>query len=308
MIFKIFGGAGFIGNHLVKKLLSEGHKVTVFDTKKPRIVGANVYRPDGGEASWYNPVNFIGGDITDFQSVYYIIDRGDIVVNLAAVSQFDDCERDSSRAVKINVTGAVNVAHACILNNAAQYIFTSTGAVYSPFCTSPITEDKMIAPVSFYGLSKKIAEEALLYFSGKLPLTILRFPHVYGPGKTWGANSIISTILSGGRPVIYGDGENKGDFTYVDDVVSAIKLVATKQETGVFNVGSGTSRSVNDFVKLAKMFLDAVSIQPLFLPARKFDNKDFQHDITLIQKLGYKPTYDLECGLQKTVLEWQQWL
>jgi len=308
MMFKIFGGSGFIGSHLVKKLLSEGHKVTVFDIKKPRIVGANVYRPDSGEASWYNPVNFIGGDITDFQAVYYAVDRGDYVINLAAISQAEECDKNLSSLIKTNVSGAVNVLHACKLNNAAHYTFMSSGAVYSPYCTSPVTEDKLVAPISNYALSKWIAEESLNHFSEKFPVCILRLPHVYGPGKSWGINSIITTLLTGERPIIYGDGAGKIDLTYVTDIVQAIKIVTAKNVSGIYNVGSDTTRSIEDFFKLAKIYLDYLNTNPLYRAPRKYDYIDMQHDITKLKELGYKPEFDLENGLQKTVLEWQQWL
>jgi len=308
MNFKVFGGAGFIGNHLVKNLLSEGHKVTVFDVKKPMILGANVYRPDGGEASWFNPVGFIGGDVSDYRSVYYAIDRGDRVINLSAISQFDACENEPARAVSINVSGALNIAQACIENKASHYTFVSSGAVYSQFTQGIIDETGFLAPASFYGLTKKLAEEALDYYEKKFPCSILRLPHVYGPGKTWGANSMITQLLQGNRPVIYGDGLSKADFTYVEDVVQAIKLVSVRYSTGTYNVGSGGSRTVNDFFNLVKMYLDSMGVSPQYVAPRKFENKDFQMDIKKISALGYKPKYDIESGLEKTIREWQQWL
>lgn len=312
MFVKIIGGAGFVGNHLVKKLLSQGHHVTVFDLKKPRIVGANVSDPTGNSPSWYNPVKFIGGDITDYQQVYYAIDRGDYVVNLAAIAQFAQAEQNPHTAVTVNIAGAANVLQACVENKAAHLTFASTGSVYRTDSEIPIKEDQPVGMSSTYGASKAFAEDMLMYYSkkpGVPPVAILRFPHIIGPGKTWGANSIIVKLLANERPVIFGDGSARNEFTYIVDVVQAVELAMTKQARGVYNIGTGKSRSTMDFFRLARMACDKMHIEPVFVPPRGVDFPVFEYDISKARKeLGYDPQFSLEDAVQRTVLEWDQWI
>lgn len=309
MKIKVFGGAGFVGGHLVRRLLSLGHDVTVFDLKKPRITGCGVSDPTGSQPSWYNSAKFIGGDVTDYRQVYYAIDKGDFVVNLAAVAQFAAAEQQPHTAVSINVAGAVNVIQACIENRAAHLVYASTGSVYSVDSKVPIDEGQPLGSGSMYGMSKLWAETALRHYTSKMPLTVLRFPHIVGPGKFWGANTFIVKLLANERPVIFGDGEGKNDFTYVDDVVQAVELSLTKQVNGVFNIGSGKSRSTMDFFRISRMACDRMHIEPQFAPPRGVDFPVFEYNISKARKdLGYNPEYDLESAIAKTVQEWNQWL
>jgi len=311
MNIKVFGGSGFIGSHLVKRLASEGHHVTVVDLKKPRILGANVYDPAKGDSAWYNPVKFIGlgGDITKYRDVNYAIDRNDYVVNLAAVSLFSVAETFPQSAVSVNICGAANVLRACIENNAAHLVFASTGAVYPLSVKSPICEDFCVGPVSLYGKTKLWAEEVHWHYEDKQSFTILRLPHVIGPGKTWGANSIIAKMLANERPTIFGDGLAVNDFTYVEDIVQAICLSLQKSAKGLYNIGTGEGHTAIDFFKTARASLDKGFIEPIYAPPRRFDMPDFRFNISKAKKdLGYNPKYNLDSSLQKTCLEWYQWL
>lgn len=309
---KVFGGAGFVGNHLVKKLLSEGHNVTVFDLKKPRILGSGVSDPTGSGPSWYNAVKFIGGDITDDRQVYYAIDRGDHVVNLAAVAQFAQAEDQFHIAAAVNAVGTANVLKACMENKAAHLVYASTGSVYSKDAHIPIDEGQDIADPprnSVYGMTKTWAEDLLYHYYNKMPLATLRFPHIVGPGKFWGANTIIAKLLANERPVIFGDGSARNEFTYVADVVQAVELAIKKQARGVYNIGTGKSRSTMDFFRLARMACDKMHIEPIFAPPRGVDFRVFEYDISKARKeLGYNPQFSLEDAVQRTVLEWSQWL
>lgn len=309
MYVKIVGGAGFVGNHLTKILAAAGHHVTVLDLKKPLVRKANVYVPGSGESSWTNHVKFEKVDITQYNKIDWAIDRGDFVVHLAAVAQFDQAERSPGMTTAINVAGTANILDACINNNASHIVCASTGSVYSTKVVSPITEDMELDPKSMYGLTKLWAEQVLLHYSDKIPVCILRFPHIIGSGKTWGANSMILRMMNGERPTIYGDGEQKSDFTHVDDITQAIELALNKQATGIYNIGSGESRSTLDFVKWAEIALDRAHVNPIFTPPRNVDFPDFKYDISKAKRdLGYSPKYNLEAGLKKTVDEWDQWL
>lgn len=309
MNVKIIGGSGFIGSHLSKKLASQGHHVTVLDIKKNFIMGANVFVPAAGEPTWYNPIKFIGIDITNYRDVLWNIDRGDFVVNVAAIAQFAQAENEPHTTMAINVTGAANIMKACIANNATKLIYTSTGSVYSTNAKVPIDENQLTEPNSSYGMSKLWAERIQQHYQDKIKLTILRLPHVVGPGKTWGANTFIVKLKNNERPTIFGDGSNKNDFSCIDDIVQAIELALTKDVTGIFNIGSGESRSTLDFLKWSKQFTDRMSIEPIFALPRDVDFPVFEYDISKARKdLGYNPKFNLERTIEKTCMEWNQWL
>jgi len=311
MNIKVFGGAGFIGNHLIKHLAGRGHRVTVCDIRKPKITGANVTDPTGEKASWYNPITVRECDVISSADVYWAIDKGDTVINLAAVSTFTRCNRHPDLATAVNVTGAANIATACIRNHAAHLIYTSTGSVYSIGAIPPIRESSPVRPVSIYGLTKLWAEniQHKILHDTAVKLTILRLPHVVGAGKTWGANSIILKLMNNEQPVIYGDGEQKNDFTCVDDVVQAITLAAEKQVDGLYNIGTGVGRTVNEFFEWSRRLLGKPDITPVYTAPRAEDFGNFYYDITPAkEKLGYSPKYKLEETLEKTIREWEQWL
>lgn len=309
MNIKVIGGSGFVGSHLSKRLASMGHHVTVIDIKKPKVMGASVYRPDSGEASWYNPIRFVGLDITDYRDVYWSIDRGDFVVNVAAVAQFAQAESEPHTTMAVNVAGAANVLKACIENKAAKLVYTSTGSVYSTDVKVPIDEDQPTEPNSSYGMSKLWGERIQRHYADKIPLTILRLPHIVGPGKSWGANTFIVKLKNNERPSIFGDGSSKNDFTCVDDVVQAIELALTKDKTGIYNIGSGESRSTLDFLTWSRRLLDKMAIEPVFAPPRAVDFPVFEYNIDKAKnELGYRPKYDLEETLRKTIVEFDQWL
>jgi len=309
MNVKIFGGAGFVGSHLSRKLASQGHHVTVLDLKKNRIMVANVHRPDSGEASWPNPIKFVGIDITNYKNVYWNIDRNDYVINVAAIAMFTQAESDPHTTMAINVTGAANIMKACVENKAAKLIYTSTGSVYSLDAKVPIDEEQPTEPNSVYGMSKLWAERIQQHYANKIPLTILRLPHVVGPGKFWGANTFIVKLLNNERPFIFGEGTNRNDFTCVDDIVQAIELALVKEVTGIFNIGSGESRSTLDFLKISKLNTDRMNIEPMFTPPRGVDFPVFEYNISKAKKdLGYNPKFNLEQTIEKTCREWGQWL
>jgi len=309
MNIKIFGGSGFIGRHLTKRLSSLGHHVTVLDMRKSRIREVNVYRADSGEGSWVNPVRFVPCDITNYQDVYYNVDAGDFVINIAAIANFGPAEEDPQIAIKVNVAGAANVIKAAIENKAAKVVYTSTGSVYSKDSAIPIDEGQPTEQGSIYGMSKYWAERIQCHYEEKVPLVILRLGHIVGSGKTWGANTFIAKLLDNERPIIFGDGTAKNEFTHVDDVVQAIELSITKEVTGCFNIGTGISRSTLDFFNIARRLTDKMHIEPVYGPARGVDFPNFQYDISRAQSvLGYKPKFDLEQAIEKTVREWYQWL
>lgn len=310
MAYVIFGGAGFVGQHLAKSLASDGYKVVICDIKKGRISGANVSSPTGELATWYNPIEYKRVDVTNFDDVYFAVDKGDIVINLAAIAQFAQAELFPEMSVPINAGGTSNVVAACQRNYATQLIQASTGSVYSTKSNVPIDETQPVCPGSMYGLSKLWSEQIVSYYAPKAKYisTILRFPHIVGPGKFWGANTFIKMLLDNEQPIIFGDGEAKNDFTYVDDIVQAVKLSIKYSSPGIYNIGTGTARSTIDFFKWCRIATERQNIEPKYLPPRPVDFPVFEYDISKARDtFGYYPKYTMEQAIDKTVKEWYQW-
>jgi len=309
MFVKILGGAGFVGNHVVKRLATAGHKVTVLDMKKPKVRKAHVYHAGSGESTWENKVDFERIDIRDFEDVNWAIDQGDFVIHLAAVAQFAQAEGAPQVAASINVAGTANVQQACVNNNASHLIYASTGSVLSTTNKPPFTEDMLTDPESMYGMSKLWGEKIVLHYADKIPTCVLRFPHIIGSGKFWGANRMLMDMMEGKRPSIFGDGETKNDFTHVEDIAQAVELAMLKSATGIYNIGSGKSRSTLDFVKWGAIALDKPDLKPILTAPRGVDFDNFEYDITKARReLRYNPKFNLEDGLKKTIEEWAQWL
>jgi len=309
MFVKVLGGAGFVGNHVVKRLAKAGHTVTVLDMKKPKVRKADVYVPGSGESSWENKIKFERIDIRNFEDVDWAIDRGDFVIHLAAVAQFAQAEGAPQVAASINVAGTANVQQACVNNNASHLIYASTGSVLSTTNKPPFTEEMPADPESMYGMSKLWGEKIVLHYADKIPTCVLRFPHIIGSGKFWGANRMLMDMMEGKRPSIFGDGETKNDFTHVEDIAQAVELAMLKSATGIYNIGSGKSRSTLDFVKWGAIALDKPDLKPILTAPRGVDFDNFEYDISKARKeLGYNPKFNLEDGLKKTINEWAQWL
>jgi len=306
MNIKIFGGSGFIGRHLSRHLLNMNHEVTILDLKKPNIMGIDLYNYD---MKWDSPLRFIKTNIKNYEDVFYNIYPGDYVINLAAISQFTQADNEPHTTMSVNVAGATNVIKACIMNRASKLIYTSTGSVYSKESTIPIDENQPTKPDSVYGMSKLWAEQIQQHYADKIPLTILRLPYVVGPGKTWGANSFIVKLRNNEKPIVFGDGSNRNDFTHVTDITNAISLSLNSNKTGIFNIGSGESRSTLEFLNCVKKFTGKTNIDPLFISERKVDFKNFVYNIDKAKReLGYSPKMNFEQTIKKTCSEWDDWL
>ncbi len=298
----VTGGAGFIGSNLVERLVNEGHSVRVFDNfSLGRMENLNSVK---------GKVEIINGDIRDFESVNKAAKGVDTIFNQAAASaspMFRDFLRESIAA---NVDGFVNLLNACRANDVKKLVYASTSSVYGNN-KPPLREDMKLVPVNFYASTKLLNEHLALLFSVQYGLGTVgfRYMSIYGPherSKGIYANLVSQFLWSmqkGEQPVIYGDGAQRREFTYVADVVEANVLAMNlKKKLGgeVFNVGTGKSASLNDVVALLNNAL-GTSIKPKYV---KNTVKNYIYtqlsDITKIRKLlGYEPRYSLEKGIRE---------
>src|SRR3989344_277443 len=293
----VTGGAGFIGSNLSVALAKKGHEVVAFD---------NMFL--GSENSLEETdVTLIKGDITDAEAVSKASMGCDVIFNEAAASSSPMFKKDLRRCVAINGDGFVNVMNAAMDNGVGRVIYASTSSIYgnSP---SPLREDMKCVPVNMYASTKLMNEHIALLFGMENDIdTIgLRYMSVFGPGeepKGKFANLVsqfLWTMRRGGRPVIYGDGSQTRDFTYVKDVVKAnIMSMESKCKNEIFNVGTGKETSLNDVVRILNDIL-GTKIEPEYIRNEVKNYISTQRaDMSKIKKaIGFGPEFSLESGIR----------
>lgn len=295
----VTGGAGFIGSHLVDKLIEQNHKVTVIDNLS------------AGKKENLNPkAEFYQLDICDFDKIKSLFKGVDFVFHLAAIPRVPVSVADPVNTSRVNILGTVNVFKAGIDAKVKKIIFASSSSVYGDQKKLPLEESMTPNPLSPYALQKLSGEQFAKLFVDlyKVPIVCLRFFNVYGPRIDF--NSDYSLVIgkflklnTENKPLtIFGDGEQTRGFCYVDDVVEAnIKIMESKKIKGgeVINVGSNKSYSIN---YLSKMIGGEVK----YLPPRAGDIRYTQADISLAKKLiGWEPKVNFKDGIIK-VKQWFQ--
>jgi UDP-glucose 4-epimerase len=293
----VTGGKGFIGLHLVEKLVNQNMQVAVIDnlaTSKKGMLPKNVklYKE--------NIVNKCIEDIFKIENPDYVIHfAAQVSVQRSLEKPYQDC--------MANVAGTINLLENCIKSNVKRIIFASSAAVYGEPSYLPIDELHPKQSLSFYSLSKNTAEEYIKMFHKQFGLkySILRFSNVFGPGQNAegeaGVISIfIDRLLKGIPPVVFG-GEQTRDFVYVKDVVRAIMAALQISENGIYNISTNTETSVKELLTILADILNVRGTAE-YKPPRagdivrsKLDNRKAA-DI-----LGWIPKYSLKEGLQKTI-------
>ena len=301
----VTGGAGFVGQHLVKYLLEKKNKVIIYDSlKNSSMASISDMKKLGAQ--------FIKGDITDFNHVKKSITGSDVVIHLAAQINVQDSIRNPSYTHNVNVTGTLNVLMACVENKVKNVIVPSSAAVYGNQKDLPISENSHTDPISPYGASKLAMEHYLQAFSSCYDLNCisLRLFNIYGSGQTSAYAGVITKFLENIKQkkplVIFGDGSNTRDFVSVHDVVQAfdksIKNIDDKKGR-FYNIASGKYISIKD---LAEMMIDisGKKIPVIYKKAKKGDILHSQVSIWLAKKeLGYTPQVELKKGLQELIKE-----
>jgi UDP-glucose 4-epimerase len=296
----VTGGAGFIGSHVVDAYVAAGLDVVVVDNL------ATGHRANINPAARHYEV-----DIRDRAALdgVFAAERPEIVNHQAAQASVRASMEDPPRDAEINVLGSLHVLEAARKHGARKLIYAATGgaAVGEPKYL-PVDEDHPVEPLSPYGADKHAVEHycALYQRSFGLETTILRYANIYGPRQDprgeAGVIAIFTGLMLGGkRPTIYGTGDQERDYTFVGDVARANVLALTKGGGGMFNIGTGTSASVNDlFAHLAE--LTGFAEQPIYadpLPGEVF--KIYVTYERARQVLGWEPTVNLHDGLRQTV-------
>lgn len=302
--YLVTGGAGFIGSHLSEELVRRGHTVRVVDsliTGKRR----NLDHIPG--------VEFVEGDLADMTVATGAVAGVEYVLHQAAIPSVPRSVKDPITSNRANVDASLNILVAARDAGVKRLVYAGSSSAYGNTPTLPKREDMPPSPLSPYALQKLVAEEYCQMFTrlyGFETVTI-RYFNVFGPRQDPGSPysgviSLFSTaLLEGRQPVIYGDGEQTRDFTYVANVVDGVLRAceAPKAAGEVINVACGTRISLNELLRVMNR-ITGTSIQAIYRDARAGDVHDSQADISKAKALlGYTPIVPLEEGLAHT-LEW----
>jgi nucleoside-diphosphate-sugar epimerase len=296
----VTGAAGFIGSNLVRELIKQGYEVTGIDNlsagreEKLRDCRDNFL--------------FLKGDIRNPCFCEEVTEGKDAVLHHAAISSVPKSFEDPLFVYENNVAGTLNLLEASKTNSVGKFIFASSASVYKS-CEEKQKEDMITCPSSPYAMSKYIGEEYCKFYfrENNLNTIIFRYFNVFGPGQSLNSSyaavvpSFIEDILNKTPPIIYGDGSQKRDFTYVDNIVNAniIGIEAGQELCGdVYNIGTGKSISLNELLmNIIDVF--RFPIHPEYTPARIGDVQWSEADISKAEKkLGYK-SIDVLDGLKK---------
>lgn len=252
----VTGGAGFIGSHLVDRLVDVGYGVRIVDDLSAGSLENIRGHLSSGE------VEFVEGDVRDASVVEECMKDVGVVFHLAAVTSVPFSVEHPKVTFDVNVDGTINLLHSCSEGKSCRFVFASSCAVYGEPVFVPVTEEHPTDPISPYAESKLVAEKSCLSCCKKRPCdaVVLRFFNVYGPRQGFGEYSgVIRVFVERCRRrlplVVYGDGEQSRDFVHVSDVVEALVRSAEREEAigEVFNVGTGEPTSINE---LAEVFLE----------------------------------------------------
>ena len=293
----VTGGAGFIGSHLVDRLIEDGHTVQVID---------NLYT--GNKEFVHSKAQFVELDIRDpklysvleeFHPDYIFHEDGQTEVSTSMSDPMLDCD--------INLMGLINLLNAAVKLDVKKFLMPSSAAVYGNLDTLPLNEEMIGNPSSFYGLTKLTTEHYLRIYheSFGLPYICYRYSNVFGPrqgnGGEGGVISIFAKAIVQGSPIIiYGDGKQTRDFIYVDDVVEANILGMQHQVTGIYNVSTGISSSVNLLVDEFRN-ISGKDIEVVYDKPRLGDIRDSVLATDKSEKeLLFTAKYNLHDGLIKT--------
>jgi UDP-glucose 4-epimerase len=294
----VTGGAGFIGSHLVDRLIKEGHKVIVVDNLST------------SQEENLNPkAKFYKVDIRNSKlSRVFEKEKPDTVFHFAAQISVKESEKDPLNDAGINILGALNVFENCRKYKIKKIIFASSAAIYGDVKIFPAKENCLENPLSPYGIAKLISEKYLNYFYNVygLPFTALRFANVYGPRQnSKGEAGVIAIfcdkMLSKGKPIIYGSGRQTRDFIFVGDVVEANLLALEKNNVGIFNIGTGKETNINDIFRKLKVLTDS-NCQEIHKYIQSTEPKRSRLDYQKAKKeMGWQPRYSLDKGLKETI-------
>lgn len=309
----ITGGSGFIGSHLVGKLLDAGARVRVIDNLSTGFL-VNLESFQNGPMA--DQLEFIEGDAADRDTVERVVDGVDHIFHLAAMASVPRSMREPGLCHRWSATSTVELLSAASTANVKRFVLSSTSAAYGDSSFVSKRESDAPAPLSPYAAAKLSAENYCAAFNREFDIetVVLRYFNVFGPRQDPQSEysavipRFVSMILTGERPVIYGDGNQSRDFVYVGDVADANLLAATQDNVagGTFNIARGERTTLLQLLETLRKLLDK-DIQPIHEPARAGDVRDSLADIIEARtRLGFDPRIDMAEGLKESIDYYQK--
>ena len=299
----VTGGAGFIGSNIVEELLKKKHSVRVLDNfstgKRENII------------DFFNDIELIEGDVRSYHIVKEAVKGIEVVLHQAALPSVPRSIKDPITTNDVNVNGTLNILESSVAEGVGRVVYASSSSVYGDNPELPKREDMIPNPLSPYAVSKLAGEKYCRVFSKiyGIETVILRYFNVFGPKQDPTSQysavipKFIKAMMKDEQPVIYGDGEQSRDFTYVANVVNANILAAKNNfDSGVvLNCACNEQTSLNRLVSLLNVNLDK-NIEPVYENHRAGDIK---HSLALIElakkEIGYEPSVNFEKGLKLTI-------
>jgi UDP-glucose 4-epimerase len=293
----VTGGTGFIGSHLVERLVREGMDVKVLIRSKSRAENLKEVLSN---------IEMIKCDFQDIPEIKKSLDDAEYLFHLAARVPFSKHELYTGASSILDIADTANIAKIAVAKEIERIVYMSGIVVYGIPQYIPISEEHPTNPTTFYGASKLSGENYLKIYAKEksLPTVILRASSVFGPRQiSMGviAEGIKRVVQHHKPPIVYGTGRDKRDYVYVDDVIDACILAITKGE-GVYNIGSGLSYSILDIAnKIINLAKADIGIE---FKEGGSDIHDNRLDISCATKeLGYHPKVSIEEGLKRQ-LQW----
>lgn len=311
MRIAVTGGAGFIGGHLAETFVREGHDVTVLDNFRPfydtGIKEHNVEQARTAAEQSDGSYELVEGDIRDIETVESVVGPSDVVFHQAAQAGVRASAEQPREITEINVLGTLCVLDAARQSSTERVVIAGSSSVYGKSEYTPYDEDHPTTPVSPYGVSKLSTDHYARVYNELYGLStvVLRYFTVYGPRMrpNMAISNFVSRCMNGEPPVIYGDGTQTRDMTYVDDIVDMNrKLLSTAAADGkIVNVGSGDNISV---LELAETIRDQID-PDLSLAYDDRHDADAEHTHADVSKardlLSYQPTYSIREGVSQFI-------
>ena len=300
----VTGGAGFIGSHLTEILLKQGHQVRVLDNFSTGKKGNLIFeRP--------NPsLEVINGDVRELRDCQKAVAGIDYVFHEAALASVQRSVEDPLTTHAVNVGGTLHILMASREAGVKRVIYASSSSVYGDTPVLPKHEEMPPSPLSPYALQKNIGEQYCRLFSQLYGLETLslRYFNIFGPKQD--LTSVYSAVIpkfidafvQGRSPIVYGDGEQSRDFTYVENVVEAnlLAMAVSHGRGEAMNIAYGQRTSLNQLLETLQRILGS-KVKPVYQDPRPGDVKHSLADIgEAIAFLRYQPRVDIEAGLKRT--------
>ncbi len=304
-VYLITGGAGFIGSHIAHACVAQGETVRILDDfSTGRLENLRDVQ---------SQLTLAKANICDLEAIRPYFQGVDYVVHLAALPSVARSIEDPLTTHNVNLGGTLNVLLAAREAGVRRVVFSASAAAYGDSSAPSRRESDPVHPLSPYAVTKLAGEYYCQIFARifHLEAVALRFFNIFGPRQnpespyTGVLSKFITAYLRGTEPLILGDGRQSRDFTYVANVVEAVRLACqTPQAAGkVINVGTGESHTLNETIELLNLIFGK-RVVPRYAPPRPGDVRDSRADLSLARAvLHYEPRVDFEAGLRQTV-EW----